>query len=486
MERKQAHQQSEIELQNQSIQTIDDSGQNLLQSNGGVIDSYSRKRGFIGRLKYQIYKEALLVFTIVGVIMGIVFGLSLRSADLSSTVIRILGLPGDIMINLLKMLVLPLIGVSMILGVCSLRSSSSSVDMASVAKYTVIAYLINMITAVVIGIIVVQVIRPGRDRPFQGTTNQSQGCNDQHSDDIHHHLSQAQGAVDSLLNTILNFFPSNIVVAAVNMNVLGIISISLMFGAALSGVPQAETFIAVLKIFSDTIFRMVEWVIWISPVGIFSLILKTILEACSVSGTLEALGLFIVTVVLGLCLFAFVGLPIFYWSFTRKNPLKLIPAFSQALVTGFGTDSSAATLPVIMECAEKFGLDKNIIDFVLPLGTTINMSGTALYEAVAVLFIAQANGVELSFAKIIVVALTATLAAMGAAAIPSAGLVTMIMVLVSVGLDEYVSDIAVIFAIDWFLDRCRTTVNLLGDAICCAAVDTLTKNTRQRNSQLEQ
>eukprot|EP01024_Parvocaulis_polyphysoides_P036165 TRINITY_DN3217_c0_g2_i4.p6 TRINITY_DN3217_c0_g2~~TRINITY_DN3217_c0_g2_i4.p6 ORF type:complete len:262 (-),score=32.45 TRINITY_DN3217_c0_g2_i4:2298-3083(-) len=258
-----------------------------------------------------------------------------------------------------------------------------------------------------------------------------------------------------------------------------------MFGAALSGVPQAEPFIVVLKIFSDAIFKMVEWVIFISPIGIFSLILKTILEACSVSGTLEALGLFIVTVVLSLAWFAFLVLPLIYWLFTRKNPIKLVTAFSQALVTGFGTDSSAATLPVIMECAEKFGLDKNIVDFVLPLGTTINMSGTALYEAVAVLFIAQANGVDLSFGQIIVVALTATLAAMGAAAIPSAGLVTMIMVLVSVGLDEYVNDIAVIFAIDWFLDRCRTTVNLLGDGICCAIVDTLTKKGRQRAVQMQ-
>eukprot|EP01026_Neomeris_dumetosa_P003230 TRINITY_DN10874_c0_g1_i8.p2 TRINITY_DN10874_c0_g1~~TRINITY_DN10874_c0_g1_i8.p2 ORF type:complete len:257 (+),score=31.07 TRINITY_DN10874_c0_g1_i8:584-1354(+) len=255
-----------------------------------------------------------------------------------------------------------------------------------------------------------------------------------------------------------------------------------MFGTALSSLPHSESFIEGLTIFSKAITKMLEWVIWVSPIGIFSLILKNILEACSVSGTLEALGLFIVTVLLGLSLFAFGALPLFYFFITQKNPLKLAAAFSQAMVTGFGTDSSAATLPVIMECAEKFGIDKNIIDFVLPLGTTINMSGTALYEAVAVLFIAQANGEDLSFANIIVVALTATLAAMGAAAIPSAGLVTMIMVLTAVGLEQYASNIAVILAVDWFLDRCRTTVNLLGDGTCCAIINVLVKRSGQKQN----
>eukprot|EP01025_Chloroclados_australasicus_P019619 TRINITY_DN20718_c0_g1_i4.p1 TRINITY_DN20718_c0_g1~~TRINITY_DN20718_c0_g1_i4.p1 ORF type:complete len:505 (+),score=78.88 TRINITY_DN20718_c0_g1_i4:117-1631(+) len=467
----------------------DQSGTNSYEKNGSLQSNYTMessniKRGVFGSIKQFTKKEPLLVLTVLGVIMGVVIGIPLRQAAPSDTVIRILGLPGEIMINLLKMLVLPLISTSMILGVYSLQSSPSSSNTANVAKYTLMCYAINMLTAVVIGLVVVLIVRPGRNQPFSGADSASSGCHDKHSDDIDKHTQQAQGAINSLLNTLLNFFPANIVTAAVNMNVLGIISFSLMFGVALSSVPNSDIFMAGLKVFSDAISKMVQWVIWMSPFGIFSLILESILEACSVSGTLEALGLFILTVLLGLLIFMVFVLPLFYWGFTRKNPLKLAKALGQALVTGFGTDSSAATLPVIMECAEKFGLDKSIIDFVLPLGTTINMSGTALYEAIAVLFIAQANGVQLSLGQLIVVALTATLAAMGAAAIPSAGLVTMIMVLTAVGMQEYTSDIAVIFAVDWFLDRCRTVVNLLGDGTCCAVVDYLIKRNRQQEMEL--
>eukprot|EP01026_Neomeris_dumetosa_P003227 TRINITY_DN10874_c0_g1_i1.p1 TRINITY_DN10874_c0_g1~~TRINITY_DN10874_c0_g1_i1.p1 ORF type:complete len:514 (+),score=51.09 TRINITY_DN10874_c0_g1_i1:107-1543(+) len=476
----------QIITNNSGNQLLDSNGKSLdstEQGNASNMDSYqievtTRKRGLIGIFR----REPLLWFTILGVVMGVVFGLPLREAQPSSTVIRVLGLAGDIMINLLKMLVLPLVATSMILGVCSLRSSQSSAMMSVVAKFTIITYLINMLTAVVLGLLVVLIVRPGRDRPFENEADNPSGCSERHSEDIETHKSKTEGAVDSLVDTVLSFFPSNIVTAAVDLNILGIISFSLMFGTALSSLPHSESFIEGLTIFSKAITKMLEWVIWVSPIGIFSLILKNILEACSVSGTLEALGLFIVTVLLGLSLFAFGALPLFYFFITQKNPLKLAAAFSQAMVTGFGTDSSAATLPVIMECAEKFGIDKNIIDFVLPLGTTINMSGTALYEAVAVLFIAQANGEDLSFANIIVVALTATLAAMGAAAIPSAGLVTMIMVLTAVGLEQYASNIAVILAVDWFLDRCRTTVNLLGDGTCCAIINVLVKRSGQKQN----
>jgi len=177
-----------------------------------------------------------------------------------------------------------------------------------------------------------------------------------------------------------------------------------------------------------------------------------------------------VTVLTGLGIHAFLTLPLIYWVFTRKNPYRFMLHMSQALVTAFSTASSSATLPVTMECATvKAGISKRSTDFVLPLGATINMDGTALYEAVAAIFIAQAIGMELTMLQQLVIAVTATLAAIGAAGIPEAGLVTMIIVLNAVGLPiEY---IGLILSVDWLLDRFRTAVNAFGDSIGAAVVE---------------
>jgi Na+/H+-dicarboxylate symporter len=185
----------------------------------------------------------------------------------------------------------------------------------------------------------------------------------------------------------------------------------------------------------------------------------------------SALGLWLATVVLGLAIFAFIILPAFLFATTGKSPLRVASYYSQALALAFGTSSSAAALPLAMAGAREAGCDPSIISFFLPLGIAINMNGTALYEATTALFIAQAHGVSLGPAEVVVVAATASLAAVGAPAIPSAGLVTMILVLQAVGLDQFSGDLAVILAADWLLDRLRTAVNLLSDGFGIVVVD---------------
>lgn len=277
--------------------------------------------------------------------------------------------------------------------------------------------------------------------------------------------------LESILDIIRSLFPPNLFKAAVDMNVLGIITFSVALGVVLimmgdKGHPLIDFF----NSFNEAIMRIVGLVIWCVPIGICSLIIAKLGHDGNFWAKLEQLSVFVVTVVLGLGFHMFVFLPCVYAFIVRKNPFVFMSRLSQALLIALGTASSSATLPVTIKCCEENnGISQRVARFVLPLGATMNMNGTALYEAVACIFMAQALGVELSFGQIVITALTATLAAIGAAGIPEAGLVTLIMVLTAVGLP--LEGIGLLFSIDWFLDRLRTTVNVYGDAVGAAIVD---------------
>lgn len=405
-------------------------------------------------------KEPLLTATVIGVLAGVAGGCLLYALNPSERVVEVVGFPGEILMNLLRLIVLPLIAGSMVAGVCSLREST--VGMGRVARVTVLYYVATTFTAVVLGILVVTIIKPGRGKPFSGAHRDNAPGKDAKDKDI----------LDAVFDILRSLFPSNVVKSAADMNILGIITASIMFGLGLAAQgPEGNELVQLVHVFNKTIEQVVVWILYYAPFGIFSLIMHNIAVAEDLTTMVTSMGLFIVSVLLGLVLQAFVVIPVFYFLFTRKLPLKHYPGFAQALVTAFGTDSSSATLPVTMQCAEKLGAHEEVIGFVLPLGATVNMNGTALYEAVAVIFIAQGNGVTLSLADTIVVALVATLAAVGAAGIPEAGLVTMLMVLKAVNMEEYAFAIGMIFTIDWFLDRCRTVVNVLGDSMAVMAIN---------------
>ncbi|XP_022103382.1 excitatory amino acid transporter 3-like [Acanthaster planci] len=272
------------------------------------------------------------------------------------------------------------------------------------------------------------------------------------------------------------------------MNIMGLVVFSTVFGVGLGRISETEEGRILTSFFSATntvVMKLVKALMWYAPLGIFFLIVGSMAEVNDWGSILAQLGLYIATVLAGLAVHGLIVLPSLYLIITRKNPFKYLMKLSHALVTALGTSSSSATLPVTTRCLEeKNNVDSRVVRFMLPVGATINMDGTALYEAVAAIFIAQMNNVTLNVAQIITVSLTATFASIGAAGIPQAGLVTMVIVLSAVGLPT--DDIALILAVDFILDRIRTMINVEGDAIGTGIVAHLSRHDLVKEDVIQQ
>ncbi len=273
--------------------------------------------------------------------------------------------------------------------------------------------------------------------------------------------------------------PENIFMAMANMDILPLIFFSLFIGAALSVIGDVgKPAIAIFNAFNEAVMRIVNWIMLLAPIGIFGLIAGRIGEAGGFAEflpELAAVGKYSMTVILALGFHGFVVLPTLLFILGRRNPIGYAKGMGTALLNAFSTASSSATLPLTMEnVEEQNGISNRTASFVLPLGATINMDGTALYEAVAVMFIAQVYGITMGPAEQLIIVLTATLAAIGAAGIPEAGLVTMVIVLKAVGLP--IEGVALILSIDWLLDRFRTTVNVWGDSVGAGIIETYETN----------
>jgi len=285
--------------------------------------------------------------------------------------------------------------------------------------------------------------------------------------------TSAGAAFRSILFTLV---PTNLIKAAAETNILALIAFSLVFGTVCTTLGEPGR--RLLELFDAAnlaIMRMVHLAIRTAPVGIAALVAGKIAAEGGGGAVLHlarSLAAYAGTVVLGLAVHAFVVLPLILRLFGGRRPGAYLARLGRALATAFATASSSATLPVTLECTEEAGVSRRAAGFVLPLGATVNMDGTALYEAVAVIFIAQVYGLPLGPAEQAILFLTATLAAIGAAGIPEAGLVTMVMVLAAVHLP--MGGMALILAIDWLLDRMRTTVNVWGDAVGAAVIDART------------
>ena len=373
--------------------------------------------------------------------------------------VELIGLAGDVFMNLLKMIVIPLVITSMITGVATLGDVR---QIKGTFAWTLTYYLLTTLLSVALGLTLVLLIRPGIGA---GTT-----------ETLSRTLPGVVAWYSALFDVVRGLLPPNLFAAAAEGQVLGLIVASLIFGVIFSTLGQrGRALLDLVQTTSDAIFRFVRAVIWLAPLGIFGLVAVKIGEAGggqAVALELKRLAWYAATVLLGLFIHATIVLPTLLALLARRNPLKHAGHFAEALLTAFTTASSAATLPITMRDARTNArLSDRASGFVLPLGATVNMDGTALYEAVAVVFICQAYGVELGFAQVVIIWLTATLAAIGAAAIPEAGLVTMVMVLTAVGAP--IEGIGLLLAIDWFLDRCRTTVNVWGDSIGAAIIDRL-------------
>ena len=437
----------------------------------------------LGRLRKLAQDEPLLVQTLGGVVTGVTLGSVINSANrgpIPSAPRELLSLPGELFMRALKCMVLPLIIGSSFGGVLSLQKSVSSARGArGLVRRTLLSYAISMQCAVAIGITCMSLFQPGR-----GVTLSAESCAKADAAPSPPpapvtHLSPST----ALLNTLRSCFPPNMVAAFAGGNVLGLLCLSIATAVAIGqGEPgTAAAALAAVNEFNAVVARMVTGILRCTPVCICSLIAAQIAGTCHPLTLLVRISYFIAVYLLGLALHAGVVIPAALRIVGRVSPWAVYRGALPAISTVFATDSSSATLPVtLMCCRDRLRVPEHIVNFVIPLGTTVNMDGTALYEATAVLFIAQVHGVHLGFIGTIVVAITATLAAVGAPAIPSAGLVTMLMVLSAVGMDAFASDIAVLLACDWFLDRCRSVVNVMGDVACCVIVSSLTERADEK------
>ncbi|MBN2474898.1 MAG: dicarboxylate/amino acid:cation symporter [Pirellulales bacterium] len=382
------------------------------------------------------------------------------------TVLVLVRFCGDVFLRMLFVIVIPLVVTSMICGITSLGDIR---HMGKVGGWTLAYYFATGAAAVTLGITLVSIIEPGS------------GADDTFAYVSENVMAKQQTTVaDTLLEVIRGregdpgsgMIPANIFLAASQTNVLALILFALVFGGALSTLGEkGKPAISFFRAVNDAVMKIVRLIIYFTPIGVFGLVATQIADSGGGGAfyvELQRLGWFFLTVSLGLAIHLVV-LCIVLAVFARRNPLEYLYAMARALLTALSTDSSSATLPVTMECVEEAGVSERAAGFVLPLGATINMDGTALYEATAAIFIAQSAGIPLSGAALVIVFLTATLAAIGAPGIPSAGLVTLIIVLTAVNLPA--AGIGTILAIDWLLDRERTSINVFGDAVGAAIID---------------
>nr|XP_023685490.1 excitatory amino acid transporter 3-like [Paramormyrops kingsleyae] len=438
----------------------------------------------VGRLCWRsmLRKSPCLIATVVAVILGAGLGVLVREfGSLSRLQKQYLGFPGEVLMRMLKLVILPLIVSSIITGVAALNSEVSFRIGFCVITY----YLSTTALAVCLGMVLVATINPGLSHgPHSVVWNGSA-----------EHVS----TLDAMLDLIRNMFPENLVQACFEqyktqrkeakhqsmlygnrehtpgpvtmtmlspqnltkeytivgvytdgINVLGLIVFCVVFGLVIRQMgDKGRILVEFFDAMNEATMKLVQIIMWYMPVGILFLIAAKVLEVED-WGIFRKLGLFMVTVLCGLSIHSLISLPFLYVVIVRKNPFRFIWGLAEALTTAFVLSSSSATLPITFRCAEEHNrIDRRVTRFMLPVGATINMDGTALYEAVAAIFVAQLHDYELDVGRIVTISITATVASIGAAGIPSAGAVTTLMVLTSVGLP--VHDVSLLIAVDWLL-----------------------------------
>ncbi len=387
---------------------------------------------------------AILLAVIAGLFVGWYWGAAARGVAWL----------GELFLNALSMLVIPLLISAVITGVTSLGDVR---HLGRLSAVTVLYYFVTVVIAVLIGLLMVNLIQPGVGMSVEGLAVPEEVAA----------AAENRGVRDILMSMIA----PNLIEAAADMNLLPLIIWSVAFGIALASLgdaarPAAQFF----ESFNAGMMKLVSWVMYFAPIGVFGLIAGMFGAAGTTEAFVEKIsrvGLHVVTVLSGLGLHFIVLTAILV--IVGGRSLGYLARMLRAIVTAFATASSTATLPLTIQCAKEAGVDERARRFVLPLGSTVNMDGTALYEAAAAMFIAQAYGLQLGLGQQAVIVVTATLAAIGAAGIPQAGLVTMIIVLEVVGLP--LEGISLLLAVDWFLDRFRTATNVWGDAVGAAVVD---------------
>ncbi|KAI2800394.1 hypothetical protein BLOT_012898 [Blomia tropicalis] len=459
-------------------------------------DTYISKHndgGGMVRFLRLIDQNMMAFSTLLSVVLAIIIGIIIRSHDpnWSHRQMVYLGFIGEIFLRLLKMMILPLIFASLVFAIGNIDAQLSG----KIAFRAITYYFSTTIIAIITGIILVVLIQPGKRGTIDNVADSGVSI-------------KPITTMDTILDLIRNLLPGNLfeatfayystilrcnetavdcnqlpldkwdigsMMSSEASNILGIVMFAAIFGAMIPQVDDRDTMVRFFSALNDIMMKLTSAIIRLTPIGVIFLILPQIIKVKDLSVMFGAIGFYSLVVLVGIAFQGIITLPIIYFIMTRKNPITLFKHLFPALVTGFGTSSSSATMPVTFKCLEDGAkLDKRIVRFCIPVGSTINMDGTALYEAVAAIFIAQYRDVELDWVKLIIITITATAASIGAAGIPQAGLVTMIIVLNAVGLPA--EDAALIVVVDWMLDRFRTILNILGDAFGCGIVNHLSQH----------
>ncbi|WP_445664822.1 dicarboxylate/amino acid:cation symporter [Fodinibius sp. AD559] len=420
------------------------------------------KKAWYKRLHWQI---------IIGLGLGLIWGLVASVGGFSGFTVDYIQPFGTIFINLLKLIAVPLILASLIVGVTSLN------DIAKLSRMggkTIGIYLVTTMLAITIGLTVVNVIQPGNYLPVETQEQLMAG----YQDNIEGADQSAQEVMDrSPMTFLVDIVPENFFKAASdNGNMLQVVFVALLMGIGLMQIPseKSKSLVNFFDSLNEVIIKIVDLIMKVAPYGVFALMAGVIVDLAGddIGQALDLLGaLFWYTfvVILGLFLHLMIVYSGLFKLFSKMKLRDFFKAIRPAMLLGFSTSSSAATLPVTMERVEKnVGVDEEVSSFVLPIGATINMDGTSLYQAVAAVFIAQALGMDLGIAQQITIVLTATLASIGSAGVPGAGIIMLVIVLQAIQVP--VEGIALILGVDRILDMCRTAVNITGDAAVSVAV----------------
>ncbi|XP_051845272.1 neutral amino acid transporter B(0) isoform X2 [Antechinus flavipes] len=426
------------------------------------------------RVRSCLRANLLVLLTLAGVAAGAAVGLAVArwGPRLGPAQLVAFSFPGELLLRLLRLIILPLV-------VCSLVGGAASLDPASLGRmggWALLFFLLTTLLASALGVGLAFALSPG-----VGT--QAGGKQDAQ-------LPPTKEVLDSFLDLFRNIFPDNLVSAAFRsysteyelnnsnmtlmkvpvgrevegMNILGLVVFAMVLGVALRKMgAEGELLIRFFNSFNEATMIMVSWIMWYAPVGIMFLIAGKIVEMEDVGQLFANLGKYVCCCILGHIIHGLVVLPLIYFVITRKNPYRFLWGIVPALATAFGTSSSSATLPLMMECVEeRNGVSKHISRFILPIGATVNMDGAALFQCVAAVFIAQMNNVPLKFIQVLTILITATASSVGAAGIPAGGVLTLAIILEAISLPT--KDISFILAVDWLVDRFCTIINVEGDA----------------------
>lgn len=416
-------------------------------------------------------KLALHWKILIGMALGILYGLIAANSDWLKFTDFYIKPFGTIFINLLKLIAMPLILFSLVSGIGNLKDISR---LSSMGLKTISFYIFTTVVAITIGLFLVNIIDPGASFP---KTDQEK-ITQMYSDQVTQKQNDAAVLKDeSPLQFLIDIVPDNIVGAASdNGNMLQVIFFSIFLGIAIVLLPESNTK-PVRDFFNSmnlVILKVIDLIMEFAPIGVFALLGSIIVDMQGDVALFKALGLYGITVILGLLILIFGFYPLLIKLLTKTKVLDFFKGIAPAQLLAFSTSSSAATLPVTMECCEQnLKVSKEVSSFVLPIGATINMDGTSLYQAVAAVFIASAFGMDLDFGQQLTIVLTATLASIGSAAVPGAGIVMLVIVLTAIGVPS--EGIALIFAVDRPLDMLRTTVNVTGDSSIATIINRFEK-----------